>query len=143
MRGKSDGSKIGSMTKLGKSISFLLAGMLVIVPAFSQSEEDLDKAMKTVGKTMGELRKANEAKDEAALKAGGQVLVDQFTIAAKFWASHKMADATEMNGKTLAAAKTLAAGTGEFAAVGATCKGCHDLSREKLADGSYKLKMSH
>ncbi len=130
------------MTKLGKLFSLLLAGTLVIVPAFSQSE-DLDKSMKLDGKTMGELRKANEAKDEAALKAGGKVLVEQFTLAAKFWAKHKMADATEMNEKTLAAAKALADGSGAFASVGATCKGCHDIYREKLADGSYKLKMSH
>jgi cytochrome c556 len=132
-----------AMTKFGKTISFLLVGMLAIVPAFSQSEEDLDKAMKTVGKTMGELRKANEANDAAGLKAGGKTLVDQFTIAAKFFASHKMADATEMNNKTLTAAKALADGSGTFASVGSTCKGCHDMYREKLADGSYKLKMSH
>jgi cytochrome c556 len=131
------------MTKFGKTISFLLVGMLAIVPAFSQSEEDLDKAMKTVGKTMGELRKANEANDAAGLKAGGKTLVDQFTIAAKFFAAHKMADATEMNNKTMTAAKALADGSGTFAAVGSTCKGCHDMYREKLADGSYKLKMSH
>jgi cytochrome c556 len=131
------------MTTKVKLFSFLLAGLLVIAPAFSQSEEDLDKAMKTVGKTMGDLRKANEAKDTEALKAGGEVLVEQFTLAGKFWAKHKMADATEMNNKALEAAKALAAGTGEFAAVGATCKGCHDMYREKLADGSYKLKMSH
>ncbi|MFN7543576.1 MAG: hypothetical protein ACK5TN_12390 [Acidobacteriota bacterium] len=131
------------MTKLGKLFSLLLAGMLAIVPAFSQTEEDLDKAMKLVGKTMGELRRANEAKDEAALKAGGKVLVEQFNLSAKFWAKHKMADATEMNKKTLDAAKALADGTGPFAAVGATCKGCHDMYREKLADGSYKLKMTH
>ncbi len=131
------------MTKSGKLFSLLLAGMLVIVPAFSQSEEDLDKAMKAVGKTMGDLRKANEANDAEALKAGGKVLVEQFTLSSKFWAKHKMDDAIAMNDKTLAAAKALAAGTGDFASVGATCKGCHDQYREKLADGSYKLKMSH
>lgn len=131
------------MSKMGKTFSILLAGLLVIVPAFSQSEEDLDKSMKTVGKTMGELRKANEAKDEAGLKAGGKTLVEQFTIAGKFFAAHKMADAVEMNGKTLAAAKALADGSGTMAGVGATCKGCHDMYREKLADGSYKLKMTH
>ncbi|MBM3760095.1 MAG: hypothetical protein FJW36_07590 [Acidobacteria bacterium] len=131
------------MTKLGKFFSLLLAGLLVAVPALPQSEEDLDKAMKLVGKTMGELRKANEAKDEAGLKAGGKVLVEQFTLGGKFFASHKMADAVEMNGKTLAAAKALADGSGTMAAVGSTCKGCHDMYREKLADGSYKLKMTH
>lgn len=131
------------MTKLGKLFSLLLAGLLVIVPAFSQSEEDLDKAMKLVGKTMGDLRKANEAKDEAGLKAGGKVLVEQFTLAGKFFASHKMADAVEMNNKTLAASKALADGSGTMAGVGSTCKGCHDMYREKLADGSYKLKMTH
>ncbi len=131
------------MTNLGKKLPLLLAGLLVIVPAFSQSEEDLTKAMKTVGKTMGELRKANEAKDEAALKAGGAILVEQFTIAAKFFASHKMDEANEMNAKTITAAKALADGSGTMAGVGATCKGCHDQYREKLADGSYKLKMSH
>jgi cytochrome c556 len=100
--------------------------------------------MKTVGKTMGELRKANEAKDEAALKAGGKVLVEQFSNAAKFWAKHKdhgTADAVEWNEKTLTAAKALADGTGNLQGVGSTCKGCHDKYREKLADGSYKLKM--
>jgi len=131
------------MSKMGKTFSILLAGLLVIVPAFSQSEEDLDKSMKTVGKTMGELRKANEAKDEAGLKAGGKTLVEQFTIAGKFFAAHKMADAVEMNNKTLAASKALADGSGTMAGVGATCKGCHDMYREKLADGSYKLKMTH
>lgn len=128
---------------MGKTLSILFAGMLAIAPAFSQSEEDLDKAMKTVGKTMGELRKASEAKDEAAIKAAGKTLVEQFTIAGKFFEAHKVADAVEMNGKTLAAAKALAEGTGTMAAVGSTCKGCHDMYREKLADGSYKLKMSH
>lgn len=131
------------MTNLGKTLSLFLAGALVIVPAFSQSEEDLDKAMKTVGKTMGELRKANEAKDETALKAGGATLVTQFGVAAKFFAAHKMAEASEMNAKSLTAAKALADGSGTMAGVGATCKGCHDMYREKAADGSYKLKMSH
>ena len=131
------------MTNLGKKLPLLLAGLLVIVPAFSQSEEDLDKAMKTVGKTMGELRKANEAKDEAALKAGGATLVEQFMIAAKFFDSHKMTEASEMNAKTITAAKALADGSGTMAGVSSTCKGCHDQYREKLADGSYKLKMSH
>ena len=131
------------MTNLGNKLPLLLAGLLVIVPAFSQSEEDLDKAMKTVGKTMGELRKANEAKDEAALKAGGATLVEQFMIAAKFFDSHKMTEASEMNAKTLTAAKALADGSGTMAGVGSTCKGCHDQYREKLADGSYKIKMSH
>lgn len=131
------------MTNLGKKLPLLLAGLLVIVPAFSQSEEDLDKAMKTVGKTMGELRKANEAKDEAALKAGGATLVEQFMIAAKFFDSHKMTEASEMNAKTITAAKALADGSGTMAGVGSTCKGCHDQFREKLADGSYKTKMSH
>ena len=105
------------MTNLGKKLPLLLAGLLVIVPAFSQSEEDLDKAMKTVGKTMGELRKANEAKDEAALKAGGATLVEQFMIAAKFFDSHKMTEASEMNAKTITAAKALADGSGTMAGV--------------------------
>ncbi|WP_162180007.1 hypothetical protein [Bryobacter aggregatus] len=131
------------MIKVGSKLSLFLAGILVIVPAFSQSEEDLEKSMKTVGKTMGELRKANEAKDEAALKAGGATLVEQFTIAGKFFAAHKMTDAVELNNKSLAAAKALADGSGNMAGVGATCKGCHDVYREKKADGGYKLKMAH
>ena len=131
------------MTNLGKKLPLLLASLLVIVPAFSQSEEDLTKAMKSVGKSMGELRKANEAKDEAALKAGGASLVEQFTISGKFFAAHKMTDAVEMNNKSLAASKALADGSGTIVGVGSTCKGCHDMYREKAVDGSYKLKMTH
>lgn len=131
------------MTKLFKQGCILLAGVLFIVPAFSQSEEDLDKWMKTVGKTMGDLRKANEAKDEAALKAGGKTLVEMFTNADKFWAKHNLADAQEWNKATLTAAKALADGTGDLRGVGSTCKPCHDKYREQLPDKSYKLKMSH
>lgn len=128
------------MTKIGKLLSGVLAGALVLVPAFSQSEEDLDKSMKTIGKTMGELRKASEAKDEAAIKAAGKTLVEQFTISGKFFASKKMDHAVELNAKSVEAAKALADGSGTMAGIGSTCKGCHDMHREKAADGSYKLK---
>lgn len=131
------------MLKATLRIAMLLALVLGVTPGFSQSEEDLDKWMKTVGKTMGELRKATEAKDEAALKAGGATLVEMFTNSGKFFAKHKMADAITMNEKTLAAAKALAAGTGDMRGVGSTCKGCHDIYREQLEDKSYKLKMTH
>ncbi len=132
------------MLKSRSLYAVLLTGLLMAPASFSQSEEDLDKAMKTIGKTMGELRKANEAKDEAALKAGGKVLAEQFAISAKFFAKHKdhgMGDAVEWNEKSLAASKALADGTGALMGVGQTCKGCHDKYREKLADGSYKMKM--
>jgi cytochrome c556 len=132
------------MLKSRSLYAVLLTGLLMAPAGFSQSEEDLDKAMKTIGKTMGELRKANEAKDEAALKAGGKVLAEQFAISAKFFAKHKdhgMGDAVEWNEKSLAASKALADGTGALMGVGQTCKGCHDKYREKLADGSYKFKM--
>lgn len=131
------------MNQLFKQFCLVLVGVLCISPAFSQTEDDLDKWMKSVGKAMGDLRKANEAKDEAALKAGGKILVEAFTNADKFWAKHKMNDATDWNKATLTAAKALADGTGGLQAVGSTCKPCHDKYREKLADGSYKLKMSH
>lgn len=121
-----------------------MMGLLAAPAAFSQSEEDLDKWMKNVGKAMGDLRKANEAKDAEALKAGGKILVENFENAAKFFAKHKdhgMADAVEWNTKTLTAARALADGSGTFQGVSSTCKSCHDKYREKLEDGSYKLKM--
>lgn len=131
------------MLKATLRIAMLIALVLGVTPGFSQSEEDLDKWMKTVGKTMGELRKANEAKDEAALKAGGATLVEMFTNAGKFFAKNKMEDAVALNAKTLDAAKALAAGTGDMRSVGSTCKGCHDIYREQLEDKTYKLKMTH
>jgi cytochrome c556 len=131
------------MSFLAKRYSLLLAGTLFLVPAFSQTEEELDKWMKAVGKTAGELRKANEANDAEALKAGGKTMVELFTKAETFWVKHKMNDAVEMNKKTVAGAKALADGSGPLQGLMSTCKGCHDQYREKLADGSYKLKMTH
>jgi cytochrome c556 len=134
---------MGSMNFFAKRLPLVLAGVMCLAPAFSQTEEELDKWMKAVGKTAGALRKANEANDAEALKAGGKTMVDLFGQAETFWAKHKMTDAVEMNKKTVAGAKALADGTGNLQGLMSTCKGCHDKYREKLEDGSYKLKMSH
>ena len=111
--------------------------------------DDLSKAMKTAGSTMGPLKKALDTGTMADVGPAAAKLEGVFTTSEKFWAAKHVTDATKWSQDGLAAAKALskaaAAGDAEaskaaFAKIGGTCKGCHDAHREKLPDGSYKIK---
>lgn len=111
--------------------------------------DDFVAAMKTTGATMGPLMKSLSAGQMGEVAAGAKKLETVFQTSEKFWAGRNAPDAVKWSQDALAGAKALgvAADAGDAAAAKAAlgqmatnCKGCHDAHREKLPDGTYKIK---
>lgn len=116
--------------------------------SFAQDEAELSKWMKAIQTETGVLRKA-DPKTGADVAASAEKVAVLYDQTKGFWEKRQMADAVKMSDEGKAAAMELAsaakASDGEkanaaFKTLGGTCRGCHDLHREKAADGSYKIK---
>ncbi len=111
-------------------------------------EASLRDSMKKIAPTNGGLGKKIAAKDASAAD-DAKTLQGMYADLHKFFAEKKMDDAVgfsdtgaELYGKV---GKLVAAGSWDEAAteqkkLGATCMGCHSAHRDKLPDGSYKMK---
>jgi len=113
-----------------------------------QDDAELSKSMKTIGKTMNTLR-GMETKTGPDATQNAEKLVEAYKTTQAYWASKKVEDATKWSAASLEQAQTLltAAKAGEqdkaaaaFKELGGGCRTCHEAHREKLADGSYKVK---
>ena len=109
----------------------------------------LEDTMKQVGATMGKLKKGLDGKMLHEAAGDAEKMQALMKDAEAIFAGMKMADAVEMSKAAQSAAgDIMSAGHGgnaegasaAFVKLGGTCKGCHDAHREKLQDGSYKLK---
>ena len=124
----------------------LCLGCLGVVSA--QDEAEHVQWMKSLQGEMGAMRKIeNKMSPEMAVSAAK--LSGIYETLAAYYTKKNVADAAKMSmdGKTAAdeAVAAIKAGDAEkagaaFKTVGGTCKGCHDVHREKAADGSYKFK---
>jgi len=121
----------------------LLAGFTV----WGQDETELDKCMKQVGEANGRIRKATSLEDVAKDAETIRGLLKQSEA---FWAKNSKSDALKWNQEGQEAAKALAtaaaSGSKESTdaaakTMGGSCQACHKVYRERLPDGSYKLKM--
>jgi cytochrome c556 len=132
--------------RIALTLCSLLATFAVVAHA---DEADLKTAMKTAGGTSGKLRKgieakafADVAKDAATLQGAFKQMEDYFAAAgtadAVKWSQDGGAAAGEL--AKAAAAENADGVTTSLKAAGATCGACHTAHREKLADGSYKIK---
>jgi len=116
---------------------------------FADDHEDFEKAMKVAGSTFGPLNKAIAAGSFDDVAAGAKKMEAVFATSEKFWTERGTADGIQWSKHGGAAAKALGAAAAAkdadaakaaFGAAAATCKGCHGAHREKLADGTYKIK---
>jgi hypothetical protein len=134
-------------------VSGVALGLFVMSPvlmsaraAQAQDVAALEKAMKSVGPAFGATRKAIEADDMAAAKAGAETLSKAFVEAEGFFKSHDKADGVEWSQGAKKAADAIAMAASADAAkapageLGKFCAGCHAVYREKAADGSYSYK---
>lgn len=127
----------------------MLFAAFAVVAATPQTEADFAAAMKTVLPTSGSLRGNVGSKNADGAKADAAKLEKIFKTSEDFWTARKTQDAVDWSKQ----AKEAAAAIGKLAAAGewdkipdeqkkiqATCMACHTAHREKLPDGSYKIK---
>lgn len=127
-------------------LGLCLAGS--VQAAETMDEKEFQKLMKEIGDTTKRFRPGIEGKDTAQVSKDAARLSEINTKMAAFWKARKAEDAEKWSHETAAAATALAAsakaGNWEKAQKDAQgvmrCKACHDAHREKLEDGSYRIK---
>ncbi|MEX2270529.1 MAG: hypothetical protein WD690_03610 [Vicinamibacterales bacterium] len=118
-------------------------------PPLSPEEEAFDKVMKRVGPAFNDLRAALTASDAGAAAEHTKVLKAAFADAEPFWKARNAADAVEWtrSARTHLTALERAAGAGNWdqvtasvAEVNRMCSTCHTAYRERLEDGTFRVK---
>jgi len=121
----------------------------VLPPPMTPEEIEFQKIMRQVGPANTALRGAIEKMDAAAVKEQAAVLSTAFTKTEAFWKTKGKADAQGFaaEAKKHADAITSAVGSGNWDGVkasagplGQQCASCHGAYRERLDDGSFRIK---
>jgi hypothetical protein len=130
-------------------VASLLAVTAMMSWAATPDEAKLRTAMKLAGSTHGAMGKKIAAKDATAADDAKKLEAAFKGDTTDYFKDAKMEDAVTSSATAVseykAVAEAVAAGKWEEAAAShkkasATCMGCHSAHREKLADGSYKVK---
>jgi cytochrome c556 len=125
----------------------LLAAAAASFPLAAEDDHFVT-SMKSINAQVGALRKM-EKKTGPEAAASAEKIAGAYENMIAFWRQRSADDAVRASeaGKTAAVQLSAAAHEGNaeaaqtaFAALGSTCKGCHEAHREKLADGTYKIK---
>jgi cytochrome c556 len=118
-------------------------------PPLTAEEEAYDKVMKRVGPAFAALREALTATDAAAVKQHAEIMRQAFGETAAFWKGRGRTDATgwATDARSHVEALVRAAAASDWDAaqtsassLGQTCQSCHGAYRERLDDGSYRIK---
>jgi cytochrome c556 len=122
----------------------------VIPPPMTPEELEFQKIMRQVGPANTALRAAIEKMDAAAVKEQATLLAGAFTKTEAFWKTKNKPDATGFatEAKKHSDAINAAVAAGNWDGVkasagplGQQCAGCHGAYRERLDDGSFRIKM--
>ena len=118
-------------------------------PPLTPQEEAFDKVMKRVGPAFTALRQAVSASEADTVKQHAAALKASFGETTAFWKARAKADAVKWvdEARTHADALERATARGDWDAVKSaqtalsqTCQNCHGAYRERLEDGTYRLK---
>lgn len=121
----------------------------VLPPPLTPEEEAFQKIMKQVGPANTALRGAIEKMDGAGVKDQVAILTQAFTKTEAFWKSRGKPDAVGFaaEAKKHAEAVNAAAAAGKWdeaktssGPLGQQCQSCHTAYRERLDDGSFRIK---
>ena len=139
-----------TLPDMTKSSRILIATtFLAAFTVFAVTEAELSTAMKATQKSMGALKTSKVGPDA---EAAAMTIQKSMTAGAAYFAEHKMKEAEDWSiasaksaGELAVAAKANdeAAATAAFRGVATSCKTCHTTYREQLAEGGYKVKMTH
>ena len=118
------------------------------IGALAQDEANFQKEMKAINEHASVIRKL-AARTDADAAPNAEKLAVLYGNMKTFWQSRNVDDAAKWSedGRVAALALAAAAKAGDSAkaeeswkALGGTCRSCHTAHREKLADGTYKIK---
>lgn len=133
-----------------KKTTMVVAGVAVVLGvAFAQDHEEFEGWMKATNSNFASLRKTVAAKDGPQTEAVAKKLAGLFENVKGHFEEHKMSDGIELANNAHNAAADLAAAaksgdwdkaSADLKTIGGACQGCHTAHREKLPDGSYKMK---
>ena len=133
---------------MNRNLTFAVAlAVGAAMTLIAAAEQDHVQWMKSIQKASGSLKKGIEAKDADAKDA--KTLASSFKTIGAFYADRNMADAVKVSKDAEAAAGDLEAAVTakdyekaavSLKAVMGSCMGCHKVHREKLEDGTYKIK---
>ena len=136
------------ITAMRKTV-LTLATLLLASTSFAQDEADFSKWMKSIGGTMGSMRKHFEAKEAEDAAKDAEKVSSLFKDVEGYYAKTSTADAVKWaHDAQLAANETAEAAKSNdlekaglsAKKIGGTCMPCHSAHREKLEAGGYKMK---
>src|SRR5262245_52267691 len=120
-------------------------------PPMTAEEEALSKIMKQIGPANTALRTALDKTDMAVAKENANVLKTAFTQNEAFWKPKGKPEAIKFaeEARKLSEQINAAIGTGNWdeakthaGTLGQQCAGCHGAFRERMDDGTYRIKTS-
>jgi hypothetical protein len=128
-------------------VCFLIAVPIGLV-VFAQQNPELTSWMKDADSASSALRKLEKKTGEQAVESA-EDLGGIYEEMIGFWRQRDARNAVKWSeeGKAAAVELASAANAGDavraesaWKALGGTCKSCHDMYREKLPDGKYRIK---
>ncbi len=126
------------------SVIGLLGGYM-----YAESAKPYEQVMKEVGAACTSLKKNLDAKMSPEAARDAEKLAALFQEVEAFWTKKNVQDAIGFAQNAQAGAKetfrashasNLEGATAAFGNLTKNCKSCHDAHREKLGDGSYRIK---
>lgn len=136
-------------TKILLALTLSVLSLATVHAADVVDEKGFQKHMKSVGQANKNFKGNFESKNAAAVEKDGAATAEAYKAMASFFKARKNDDAVKWSDDSAAGAAgaAVAAKAGDWdkvksqwGAVGKNCKACHDKYREKLDDGSYKIK---
>jgi hypothetical protein len=134
----------------GFAAAWTVSGVVALLAQTApMTDADYAKTMKQIGPTFLNLQKDNATMAHAQGVKDAQALSDAFKQVQAYWDAKKAADAAGFARSAVAAADAIikASPIMDMATIGdaqktlsAACQSCHTAHREKLPDGSYKIK---
>ena len=119
------------------------------IPAMTADDLALQKIMTKLPPAQGAVRKSLDSKDAAGAKEQATILKDSFTQIEAFFKAKNNEEATKWAGEGKGHAESILVNLGmnnieaaktSITPLGGTCASCHGKYRERMEDGTFRLK---